>query len=123
MLLFASACWSQQQPPLTPDEEKAVLKLLIDRDEFLNRSKELENQLRILDEQIRLDAERLRLERDQRLSEKKLHLSALKALAEYRIKRRSLFSKVVTFGIRGDKHDKVLEGHIAALEMEIAVWR
>lgn len=127
MLLFASVSQAQQQPPLTADEEKAVLKALIDRDEYLRIAKERENDLRLADEQLRISAERLQAERDIRLQEKKLHLAALKTIAEYRIKRRNSFLKALLFiptlGHYRDKHDKVLESQIVELEKQIMEWR
>lgn len=117
----------QQAPPLTPDERREILAALIEREGFAAKVKELEGLLSLSDEQLRLAAERLRLERDIRLQEKKLHLAALKTIAEYRIKRRSGFLKALLFiptlGHYRDKHDKVLEAQIVELEKEIQSWR
>lgn len=123
LLLSVSICHGQAQQPLSADERRQILKALIDLDEAQGKVRELQGLLSLSDEQLRLAADRLKLERDQRLNEKSLHLSALKALAEYQIKRRPLIVKLFTLGIVRNKHNKLLEEQIMNLEMEIANWK
>lgn len=123
MLLSVSICHGQAQQPLSADERRQILKALIDLDEAQGKVRELQGLLSLSDEQLRLAADRLKLERDQRLNEKSLHLAALKALAEYQIKRRPLIVKLFTLGIVRNKHNKLLEEQIMNLEIEIANWK
>lgn len=110
---------AQSQPPLTTDELKVISKALIDREEALKTLVEMRKLLALSDEQAALYKQIIETERANNLSLKKLHLQALRALAAYRVRRRSTILKILTFGIVKDKRDPALDREIKALEAEI----
>jgi hypothetical protein len=54
---------------------------------------------------------------------KKEYLSALQAIDQYRLKKRPLFLKIITFSIVRDYRDKDLEKQISDLQNELANWK
>lgn len=74
-------------------------------------------------EEVALRQKRLDEEHTMLRKEKELHLATLRALAAHRTVRRPLVVKILTISIVRDKHDRLVEAQIAALEKEIAEWR
>lgn len=122
-LITVSSSLYAQQKGVTDEQWRLINKALIDGELAAERVDALMEQLNLSEQEIKAHLEIRRLEREAHLATKQAYLSALKTLAEHRTKRRSLFSKIITLGIRGDKRDRLLEAQIVNLEVEIMEFK
>ncbi len=111
-----------QAPTFSFNDLKKIDEAIAERDSFKSLNEQLNKQINLCDQNGILLQKNVDNEHANLFETKKIYLSTMEALKEYRIVRRSLFVKILTLSVVRDKHDKDLESKISDLQKEIMNW-
>lgn len=111
------------QNQFSTESLRAIDRALIELSVVKTENVHLNTLIDVQEQQIKLLQEKVDLEHGMILSTKKLHLTALETLQEYKTKKRSLFVKIITLSLVRDSIDKNLRSQIEQLREEIKNWK